>query len=256
MRKPADALLILTPEERSAAQKFVEQRLRNLDAGQFAQLQALILMARQQIRRLQVEKENYRSNPSHPSQVMVKLYDSALSGLANLVLESNRASGAKQQKIKNLERENTSNQEGVGKEDKKSAREEIEALLLPCTSEEEEHATSYVRQKLNDLQAPELKRCRIVCRELLTWWESDRGQMEGLALNQYGNVNTATGRTAIRQKRGEFEKQAFAPLKAFFQDLNIHYQKTNRELADQARQDEIKQEVGEDAAADEASASE
>ena len=237
MPKTSDLLLILKPEEKEAAQKFIERRLRTLDAAQLTQLQILSNAARQQIRRLQAGKERYRAVPNRAGQVMVKLYDSALSGLIRLVAECSRTTAAKQREQREKQQVRAAQQEDPEGIDAKGEGpdEETADFLLPCSAEEEAHALDFIREKAKKIDVSDLGRFRDAYQELVTWWESEKGQTDGLLVGQYGDVTSSKGRLSIRQKRESFRIEIFNPLKSLFQEIHSHYQAESKKVAEEGR---------------------
>ena len=63
-RNPMDVLLVLNPEERDFAQRFIGRRLRALDQEQLVKLQTLVNIARQAVRGLQMDREQYPQKPA------------------------------------------------------------------------------------------------------------------------------------------------------------------------------------------------
>ncbi len=237
MQKTANVLLILTPEEQQAVQDFIGRRLQTLDPDLLTHLQALTQIARQQIQRLQIGRNQYSSSSSRSAQIMAKLHDATVSGLSRLITEGQRTASAKARELK--AREEASRQSSGEEADGEGAEgqdQKLDDLLLPCTPEEEGYASSYIEEQVTGLRLPELKLFRDACHDLLTWWESERGQMDSLHFNQFGDINSAKGRVSIRQKREELRQEIFNPFKAFFQELNTRYQRTSREAASGARQ--------------------
>ena len=228
MQKASDALLILSPEEREAAQAYIAKRLRTLDGDQAAQVQELIQCTKSQVHRLQADRERLRSGTTTAAQIMQKLTGAALSGLLNLVAECNRAahaaSGGGGGAPATEETEGAAEQEADGEVD-----EELALFLLNGTPDEEEHAAAHIKERMDNLGLKELELFRDACRELLTWWESERGQSEGLHVEQFGDAQSANGRVAIRQKREELRQQVLNPFKRFYQDVNTRFQRSNRE---------------------------
>jgi hypothetical protein len=229
MQKASDALLILSPEEREAAQAYIAKRLRSLDGDQAAQVQELIQCTKSQVHRLQADRERLRSGTTTAAQIMQKLTGAALSGLLNLVAECNRAAHAASAGGAGVgpaagTAEGAAEQEADGDVD-----EELASFLFNGTPDEEEHAAAHIKERMDNLGLKELELFRDACRELLTWWESERGQSEGLHIEQFGDAQSANGRVAIRQKREELRQQILNPFKRFYQDVNARFQRSNRE---------------------------
>ena len=242
MKKNADMLLTLTPEEREDAREFIERRLSTLEVTQLPQLQDLVRTAKQQIRFIQSGKDRYQTASSRFGKVMAKLYDFALSGLTHLITEGNRTVTAKQRDLKEMQRAHA-----AGKDQEESDAEgeerigEIEAFHHPCSAEEEEHALNYIKERVQELRISDLRHFRDASNEIIIWWDSERGQKESLLLYQHGNTNTNIGRMEIREKRDEMRQEVLNPFKAFFQEVNILYQKRNQEATNRARQQDVRQ---------------
>lgn len=234
MQKTANVLLVLSAEERDAAQKFVQQRLKTLDSGSVDNVQSLIQMSRHQIRQLEKNKAVYARSFNRAGMIMVKLHDAALSGLNHLIQESSSAAVTIKQETGAETGDST-----PGSLPSDDEAKEIEAFLLPCALEDEEHATEYMKDKIQSIEIADLKRFRDASQELLSWWESERGQIDSLHLNQIGDINSPRGRLRIRQKRTEFQTDVINPFKTFFRDLNILYQRTSKEAEHQAAQEEL-----------------
>jgi hypothetical protein len=221
MQKTSEVLLILSPEERNAAQKFVEQRIRTFDAEQATQIEELSRLTAQQIRRLQVDKRRIHSTSRQAAKITLKLYDVALSGLAYILSECKKS-------ITHIERDLSNGQEESS--DAPRPAEETENLALKTTLDEEDVALDYIRQRMEDLRASDLRVFRETCQHLITWWESDRGQVQGLMIEQHGDVITAAGRMAIRKRRDRMTQRVLQPFKEFYHELNVHYQKVSKEM--------------------------
>ena len=239
MRNPAETLLILTPEEREASRRFIERRLCALDAERLPELQDLVGTARQQVKLIQRGKDRYRTTTSRSGRLMATLYDSALAGLTDLITKSARAAMVVERDLEERQSADDAQQSQDGLDT------EAEALLLPCSAEEEAHALDYIRSKTLELNVQDLKQIRDATRDLMTWWDSERGQMESLLFHQFGNLNSASGRAAIRQKREGLRQKVFNPFRAFFQELNLYYQKMNKGAAEATLQEKTGDELAE-----------
>ncbi len=229
MRKPSDALLILTPEERDAALSFIQRRLRTSEGEQAPLVRDLGNSARQQIRRLQAARARFQAAESKPAQVMLKIYDSALIGLAGLVAECSRASGdAATTAVKpdGVPSTPKAPDDRSGIEDESA--EELADFLLIATPDEERNAESYIEERVECLSQERLGSFRDACRELLEWWESERGQAAGLVFEQYGSSRSESGRLAIRLKRESLRLEALNPLKRFYQEVKMRHQRSAR----------------------------
>jgi len=231
MQKVSDSLLILSPEEREAAQKYIGQRLRSLDADQASQIQELIQCAKRQAQHLQADRERLRSGTTTAAKIMQKLTVAALSGLSSLVAECNRAvhvaAGVKTGPVGGATEPAGGTTGPAGgmagaAEDATVSGAETETdealavFLLNSTPDEDAHAASHIEGRLDGLDLNGLELFRDACREQLTWWESERGQTEGLHIEQYGDPRSAAGRVTIRQKRDELGQRVLNPFKKFY----------------------------------------
>ncbi len=238
MKKLENMLLILSSEEQKEAEAYIPDRLRSLDVRRIPDLQTLAKNARQEIVRVNAVKERLKVKSDRSAKVMIKVSDSALSGLANLIAECNRASTSKQRELKEMQRAANKGSDGESLE--------VEGILRP-SPEEEASAARYINEKIMELSLADLGSFRDACQGLLTWWDSERGQVEDLVLNQFGDVNRGEGRLAIRQKREELQKEILNPFKAFFKELNLHYHKLGKEgpenTSEEEKIDKIDEEV-------------
>jgi hypothetical protein len=226
MQKTSEMLLILTPEEKSAAQKFVEQRIRTFDAEHVDQIQELAKLSAHQIRRLQVDKRRIHSASRQAAKITMKLYDVALSGLSFIIGECKKSEARIEHSVSGPAEDSTP----------EDSAEEAKKLALKTTLEEEDLALDYIKQSMEKLRVSDLRVFREACQHLLTWWESDRGQVHGLLIEQHGDVNTAAGRMVIRKKRERMGQRVLQPFKEFYHELNVHYQKTSKEMSTKKRQ--------------------
>lgn len=225
MQKTENVLLSLTSEEKNETLKFVQRRLKTLNADHLPHIQQLVQMSKQYMRRLQMDKMQYVNSTNRPSQLMAKLHDAALVDFQNIIKNL-------EQTVYQINAKIQKKQQG----DTTEIEQKIENLIVQCDEEEIKHARMFMNDKVSKLRLPELKIFRDSCQDLLTWWESERGQTEGLHLDQVGNVNSATGRLAIRQKRETFQKAVLNPFKGFFRDLNTLYQRMAKESTVRAQQ--------------------
>lgn len=220
-----NVLLTLTAEEKKEIQKFFERRLKTLDNDHLTDLQRLSQMSKQYVQRLQMDKMQFARSTSRAGQIMAKLHDIALIDFQHMIKALDQA--VYQINVKTQKQ----NQGELSDEDQKA-----EALVLTCTEDELKQATNYLNEQIEKLRVPELKVFRDTCQIILSWWESERGQTESLHVDQAGNVNSASGRLAIRQKREAFQRTAINPFKAFFRDLNTTYQRKAKESTAKARE--------------------
>ena len=237
MAKKSSILLVLTPEERNAAQTFVTRRLQAVDFAQLPQLPALVAALVNQIRHVQKGKDRFRGSSDRAGQIMAKLHDSALSGLAELLSECKRVIAAKTRELKEMKREQTDQKSGEGANGEAvESAAEVDAFLVPCPEEEEEQALGYIRDQVQKMHPSDIDKFRVACNELITWWDSEPGQMNGLMVNQFGDPRSPQGRLSIRQKREELRKTVFGPFKALFQELTVQYMKARQEAGKAQRE--------------------
>jgi len=227
MQKASEVLIILSPEEKRAAQEFVVQRIRTFDSAQLSKIQELAKLSTHQVRRLQIDRQRYRGSSIKATRITMKLYEVAMSGLTFLISECNQCLKSNARKIKNAD----------GAPGEPGDAKSNEGLILTTTQDEEDRALEYIQKKVEGLRVPDLRVFRDACLYLLTWWESDRGQSEGLLLGQHGDVNSAAGRMAIREMRENLSHHIFQPFKAFYSAVNLHHQKMSKEMTNRSKQD-------------------
>ena len=112
--------------------------------------------------------------------------------------------------------------------------EETKKLALKTTLEED-LAQEFIQQNKKSAVSDLLVFCE-ACQHLLTWWESDRGQVHGLMIEQHGDVNSAAGRMTIRKKRDWMNQRILQPFKEFYHALNVQHQKASKEMSTYKRQ--------------------
>ncbi|MGA1197792.1 MAG: hypothetical protein ACO36I_14980 [Candidatus Latescibacterota bacterium] len=233
MQKNKDILLTLSAEDRNAAKSFVTRRLKTLDKEQLSELQVLTQLSKQIIRRTQIDKGQYARDASRIGQLMTKLHDAALADLQGLVKQLEQTSYTVHQKAMKDEKK----KDGKAQQDDQKA----EDLIITCDEKEIQYATEVLNNRIESLRVAELKLFRDTCQEILSWWESERGQIESLHLNELGNINSASGRLAIRQQREKMQRDIFNPFKAFFRQINTSYQRTSKDAANKARMRAVQQ---------------
>ena len=227
MQKSKEVLLILSGEERNAAKTFVSRRLKTLDTEQLSQLQILSQLSKQIVRRIHIDKSQFARDPSRTGKLLTKLHEAALSDFQMIVKEIEQTAYELHQKVQKAQK---------GKDGKNSDHDQkVDDLLITCDEEELAHASGVLKDKIEQLRVPELKLFRDACQEMLSWWESERGQIESLHLDQLGNIHAASGRLAIRQKREQMQKEIFNPFKSFFREINTSYQRSSKDAANKAR---------------------
>ena len=227
MQKSNNVLLMLNAEEKESAQNFIKLRLKTLDTEHLSELTALSQMAKVFIRRWQLEKGQYTRSPSRSSKLLVKLHELALADMQNLIKELEQKIYALNNKIQEASKDS---KDTAQSDDEQKAEE----LIVSYEAEELEHASEFIKEKMTKLRIPEIKVFRDSCQEIITWWESERGQIESLHMDQVGNVNTAAGRLAIRQQRDTYQDSVLNPLKTFFREVNTIYQRASKEATDKA----------------------
>jgi hypothetical protein len=250
-KKPSDLLVIVNPQERQAAQGFIDDRLKALHVTELPRLQELVQVGRAHLNGLQRMKDKLGEGGGPAARVLTKLFDAAMTGTASVVSECNRAAAANVRLLKEMKRELAGQSEdGVPKQtdDGGPTNEEIDAFLIPCTDEEEAHALQELTDRAKALESGDLRRLRDACQELVSWWESEGGQGQSLLMNQYGNVNSSQGRIAIRGVRDDFQKEVFPHLRSFFRDLNTRFQLISSGKAPSDEQEEVAVDDGGDSA--------
>jgi len=227
MQKNQDILLALSAEDRQAAKNFMARRLKTLDKEQLSDLQVLTQLSKQIIRRTQIDKGQYARDDSRMGKLLTKLHEAALADLQVLVKNLEQTSYAVHQKALKDEKKKSGQ---MTQDDQKA-----EDLMIICDEKEVQYAKDVLNDRIESLRVPELKLFRDTCQEILSWWESERGQIESLHLNELGNINSASGRLAIRQQREKMQRDIFNPFKAFFRQINTSYQRTSKDAANKAR---------------------
>jgi len=232
-QKTQELLLILSNEERDEAEEFMQRRLKLLDAEAVTELELLGNSARTV---LEATRETaLKFDPtSRAGKVLQRIYANAQEGLAHLIRECNLAASQKQ-------REGPASD---GDEDVEDADADLGKLRIEIDEEDEEYAWSVIESSIAEMETPRLRELRDATEELLGWWQTEQGMHESLHINQWGDVNTANGRMAIRKVREEHQQQEIGPFGAFFQTVNLIYQKKNQEAQCVMRQQRLRQEAG------------
>jgi hypothetical protein len=215
-------LLILSADEREKSKSFMKRRFKTLDPELLSQLQILSQLTKQIVRRTQIDKSQSARNPSRAGKLLTKLHEAALIDLQTMIKDMDQSAYELDQKVQ--KQANAKNGEQIDSEQKE------EELLILCSEEETKHAAGILKDKIENLRIPELKAFRDSCQVLLSWWESEGGQIESLHLGQLGNINSASGRLAIRQKRDQLQRAIFNPFKTFFREINTAYQRSSKNL--------------------------
>ncbi len=237
MKNPQELLLILSQEEREAAEDFLRRRLKFLGPDKVPDIEKLAGSARSSLE--QVRETRNRLNPSSKAgKLMTRIYDSALTGYALLVKECNLT-------VSNLQKAEPSEApDGDTKDGEVIAGSPLGNLEIEASPEDEQRALDIVSSTLEELDLATTKTLRDACESLLKWWQSDQGQQASLHVNQYGDLNTANGRMAIRKARDDLQQDVLVPFRSFFQDVNLAYQKKNQEHTLEQRKARLKEEAG------------
>lgn len=228
MQKNKNILLILSAEERAEAKSFMARRLKTMNPDQLSELQILSQLSKQLVRRLQIDRGQYARNPSRAGKLLTKLHEAALAEMQTMIKDLDQTVYTLNQKAQKAAKIKAGGSEAV-------MEQKAEDLLVTCDEEEVKHANGVLNDRIEQLRVPELKLFRDTCQEMLSWWESERGQIESLHLDQLGNINSASGRLAIRQKREQLQREIFNPFKTFFREINTTYQRSSKEAANKAR---------------------
>jgi hypothetical protein len=231
MQKTQELLLILTNEEREAAENFIQRKLKFLDSDALTDLELVGSTARSVLSQTQQDAGRFDTT-SRAGKVLARIYANAQEGLAHLIRECNLAVSQKKREIPET------GEEAEGK----SA--DLEGLTIQVDEEEEDHAWSVIESSIAEMDTPQIRELRDATEELLGWWQTDGGMHESLHINQWGDVNQANGRIAIRKVREEHQLQEIGPFRAFFQTVNLIYQKKNQEIQNAARQKRLREEAG------------
>ena len=233
MQKTQELLLILNNEERDAAEDFIQRRLKFLDSDSLTDLELVGSTARTLLEQIRQDSLRFDAS-SRAGKVLSRIYANAQEGFAHLIKECNLAASQKKKEV----------QPGDGDESVEEADSDLSKLSIEVDEEEEEYAWSVIESSIADMTTPEIRELRDSTEELLGWWQTDRGMHESLHVNQWGDVNTANGRMAIRKAREEFQQEEIGPFRSFFQTVNLIYQKKNQEIQNAARQKRLRQEAG------------
>ena len=107
--------------------------------------------------------------------------------------------------------------------------EETKKLALKTTLSDEDLAQEFIQQSMEKLRVSDLRVFREACQHLLTWWESDRGQVHSLMIEQHGDVNSSAGRMAIRKNRDRMNQRILQPFKEFYHALKVQLPESQQE---------------------------
>lgn len=232
MPKTEDLLLILSPEERDAAEEFVQRRLMLLDADSLPQLELIGKTARDTLEKVGHDIDRIDSS-SKTGKFLIRIYQSAQQGLAHLVRQCG-LTAAQMKKEAPIPSEEATSAEPL----------DADKLQIEIDSEDEEYALTVIDSAIADLDASKIRELRNATEELLTWWQTDGGMHQSLHIDQWGDVNTALGRRAIRSAREENQRSEVDPFRGFFQKINLIYQKKNQEIQRQMRQKDLREVAG------------
>lgn len=229
-------LLFLSSEEKKKAQDFISQRLGAMGAEDLEAITCLILDARKAMSQVEAGRARFRGATNNYAKIMARLYDESLVGFAQLLQWSNRAQTAKEREAKNAQRSGFASEAAEARSSLEGqlSCEDRRAFLLEPTEEEENDALAFIQQRVQEIEFNELSVFRDSTQQLLTWWDSTQGQMEGLMLDQFGSINSVQGRRIIRERHEEMKQQTLNPFKAWFQNLNTLYLRKRKEEADRA----------------------
>ena len=231
-----EILLILTQEERDAAEEFVQRRMKLLGPERISDIQDLGSSARSSLK--QIRDIRGRLNlSSKAGKLLARIFDTALGGYAQLVQDCNLAASPLQKA------DAPKPSEGEASEEDGDSTSPLGDLGIETTPIDERNALDILESTLAELDVLAVKDVRDACETLLKWWQSDHGQQESLHVNQYGDLNTGNGRMAIRKAWDELQQETLMPFLGFFQNVNLTYQKKNQERTLQQRKERLKQEA-------------
>ena len=233
MQKTQELLLILSNEERDAAEEFILRQLKLLDVESLPRLELVGASARAVLEQIRQGSSKLDSS-SRAGKMFARIYSSALEGFAHLIRECNLTTSQKRKEVPAADGEGESDdgESGLG------------GLEVEIEQENEEHALSVIETSIAQMDTAEIRELRDATEELLGWWQTDTGLQESLHLYQWGDVNTAGGRMAIRQAREDLQQEEIAPFRSFYQTINLIYQKKNQEEQIVLRQKRLRQEAG------------
>jgi hypothetical protein len=236
MQKTQELLLILSSEERDAAEEFINRKLKLMDSEQVQDLELVALAARNPLEKIRQNSTKFDGS-SRAGKMMVQIYNSALSGLAQLIKDFNRFSSAEEQ-------EKGKPTSGAGKQEEGEGRASVGNLEIEIKLEDEEYAMTVIESSIVDMPTSEIRELRDASEELLRWWQSEGGMHDSLHINQWGDINTANGRMSIRKAREDSQAEEIGPFRAFFQNINLIYQKKNQETKRIDRAQRLREEAG------------
>ena len=232
MLKTEDLLLILSPEERDAAEEFVQRRLKLLDASSLPELEQIGKTARVALEQVGQDIDRLDSS-SKTGKLMIRIYQSAQQGLAHLIRSCGLAASQMKKEAPPPSEEATIDEEA-----------DLDELIIEIDPEDEEYALSMIESSITDLDTARIRELRNATEELLTWWQTEGGMHESLHIDQWGDVNTSRGRMEIRKVREENQRSEIDPFRAFFQKINLISQKNTQEVRRQMRRQDLREVAG------------
>ena len=167
--------------------------------------------------------------------MLQRIHKNALEGLAHLIKECNLATSAKKKEAP------PANQPA---EDSGNSDAALGKIYVEIEPEDKEHAWSVMKSAIAEMETPQIRELRDSTEVLLGWWQTDRGMHESLYISQWGDINTANGRIAIRKIREGHQQDEIGPFRAFFQTVNLIYQKRNQEAQRVQRKQRLREEAG------------
>ena len=201
MQKTQELLQILNDEERDAAEEFLNRKFKLLDAEQTNELEQIAASGRTVLEQSQLAGAGLDTT-SKAGKMMVRIYGGAQEGLARLIRDCNLGLSQKKKEAVN----------GHSEEGDETRGAALEKLIIE-TDSEEEYAGNVIDSSIAEMTTAKIRELLDSCEKLLGWWQKDGGTQESLHINQWGNINTATGWIAIRKARKEFQQEEIAPFR-------------------------------------------
>ena len=126
-----------------------------------------------------------------------------------------------------------------------SPQQPTSGLATEVTREQEDEAGAFIQKRLEHLNLMQLNELRQATTGICAWWQSESGQRTTLMVNQYGDINTSTGRNQIRRLKREIQDEVIRPLRQFARQLADLYSKRNAAFlfAEQPGRDEDREVV-------------
>jgi hypothetical protein len=232
MQKTQELLQILNDEERDAAEEFLNRKFKLLNAEQTNELEQIAASGRTVLEQSQLAGAGLDTT-SKAGKMMVRIYGGAQEGLARLIRDCNL--GLSQKKKEAVK--------GHSEEGDETRGAALEKLIIE-TDSEEEYAGNVIDSSIAKMTTAKIRELRDSCEKLLGWWQKEGGVQESLHINQWGNINTATGWIAIRKAREEFQQEEIAPFRGGSQTINLVYKKKNQEVQRIQREERLREEAG------------